>query len=617
MLIDRINECLNKYDVVSFDIFDTLINRIVGRPHNVFSVMEKLLCDKYGDSFIGFCEKRIYAEQKANVKSKTEEIKLLDIYEYLGIEHKDEVLNLEKQVEIEFSEPNQEIYDVFNKCKGLKKRIIICSDMYLDKDTIERILNKNGYLGYEKLFLSSEFNQRKASGTLYKTLIKEVKVSANRILHIGDNKKSDYVRAKMAGLGAVHYTPTERYTEDFRYPYTILYGNMPKHFDNNYYWEQIGKYSLGNFLFGYTKWLNEELTKKDFDHIFFLARDGWIMKRALELVADDSLKEKCSYLYVSRRSLIVPSLYLYKGYENRCAIMFWKKHFTIGDFLSNFGLEYESYNMLVDSLVENNKTIYRRSELLTNQELLRVYGELEKEIEANSVKEYKLLISYFRQEGFHGKVAVVDTGWFGNLQNAIEKNINEAGIQADVHGYYIGIREKCRYFDTQKMNGYLYFNQDQTQNQINEIRANAIVEAFHSRDEGSTKCYKAEEDKIIPVLKNRDLNEDRCKIMNVIQGEALKRVTFLRNISVLSNEKWTSAVCFEGFCRISLKPDLKDAWRVGEFVENRKIYGTSYYITRPGRIKKDIHELNWKLGQLKRVLRLKLDYMKIYDFLDR
>ncbi len=39
MLIDKINECLNEYDVVSFDIFDTLINRIVGRPHNVFSVI--------------------------------------------------------------------------------------------------------------------------------------------------------------------------------------------------------------------------------------------------------------------------------------------------------------------------------------------------------------------------------------------------------------------------------------------------------------------------------------------------------------------------------------------------------------------------------------------------
>lgn len=604
------------YEVISFDVFDTLINRCVGNPHNVFLVMERVLCERYGNDFIGFAKKRITSERQANIFSDKEEISLAEIYEYLDINRKDIVYQLEKDIEIELSVVNFEIFKIYQECLNQKKRIVICSDMYLDKETIKKILEKNQYTGYEQIYLSSDRNKRKSTGTLYKELIVEANITPEKILHIGDNFNSDYFHAKKKGISAIHYSPIKRHKENCTYPYNIFYGDMPQKFLKNFYWEQVGKYSLGNFLFGYSKWLVRELEAGQYDHVFFLSRDGFIMQKAMEIMAPDKLISKSSYLYVSRRALIVPSLYLYESYKERCEIMFWKKHYTIKEFVSNFGIEYEVYKEKIEKLIKNPNYVYERDELFSNTELLNVYKCLKQVIEENSKKEHELLIHYLKQEGFEGNVAIVDTGWFGNLQNAIEKNISVAGIIANVHGYYIGIRDKCKYFDSQDMSAYLYFGQEHRKNQINEIRATAVVEAFFSHDEGSTKCFKKENGVIVPILQNNGSNNRKHKILNILQKSALDRVKQLNMFQNINIQNYEPEVYFYGFYRIGIRPTLFDAWEIGRFVESVDIHGIGYYFMHPNRIKRDTYELYWKLAQLKRILCLKLDYMRIYDKVD-
>ncbi len=617
MNIKKIQEQLNDYEVISFDLFDTLVNRCVGSPHKIFSVMERVLCGKYSNDYSDFAEKRIVAERQARSCCDKEEISLTEIYSCLDINKKAMVFQLEKNIEIELSVANIEIFQLYQECINRKKKVVICSDMYLDIGTVKKILEKNQYFGYEQLYLSSDRKKRKSTGALFKELIIETGVAPEKIFHIGDNFISDYLCAKKAGIGAFHYSPIKRYESNDTYPYSIFYGDMPREFSKNYYWEQIGKYSLGNFLFGYTKWLVRELEAGQYDRVFFLSRDGYIMQKAMEIMSSKELINKSSYLYASRRALIVPSLHLYNSYEEQCAIMFWKKHFTIKEFVSNFGIEYEEYEEGIENFISNPRHVYERDELYTNIELLSVYERLKQKIKENSQNEYELLIAYLNQEGFEGKVAIVNSGWYGNLQNALEKNINEAGLNAEVHGYYIGIRDNCRYFESQKMKAYLYFGKERMDNQINEIRVTAIVEAFCSCNEGSAKCFKKENKGIIPVLQENKADYRKCEILEMIQKSTLDRIKQLSMIRSIDIQHYEPEVYFYGFYRIGIAPTLYDAWEIGGFVENEKIHGTGYYLMHPNRIKKDIHALNWKLGQLKRVLRLKADYMKIYYFLDR
>ena len=63
-IIKEIENC----DIVSFDIFDTLLKRNIENPTDVFRYMEK----KYNK--VGFFQKRIEAEQKARIKKTSREI---------------------------------------------------------------------------------------------------------------------------------------------------------------------------------------------------------------------------------------------------------------------------------------------------------------------------------------------------------------------------------------------------------------------------------------------------------------------------------------------------------------------------------------------------------------
>lgn len=49
---------VSKYDVVSFDLFDTLITRDVYNLHEVFVYMEGILRKKYGTKYQGFAQKK-------------------------------------------------------------------------------------------------------------------------------------------------------------------------------------------------------------------------------------------------------------------------------------------------------------------------------------------------------------------------------------------------------------------------------------------------------------------------------------------------------------------------------------------------------------------------------
>lgn len=614
MSLEKIHEQLYKHEIISFDIFDTLIKRCVGSPYAVFALLEREFCLKYGNKFQGFANKRAEAEKKAVTVSKYDEITLEEIYDFMELKNKQEIINYEKMVEIEVSATNDEMFDLYQECLHMKKRIVICSDMYLDKATIEAILLKNGYTGYEKLYLSSDRKKRKSNGGLYHELIRDLRTDPKRVLHIGDNYKSDYMQAARCGIDAIHYI-YPKYIKKMEFPFAVFYGDMPVKFQKQYYWQQIGRYSLGNFLYGYVKWLIKEMQGQNYDRIFFLSRDGFMMLKALKILDMEDLADKSFYLYASRRSLIVPILHLYYGYEAKCKTITWIKHFDIKYFLENFGLDYKQYACRIRHLITDETRIYERSEMFSNKELLAVYYMLEREIEDNSKREYELLVTYLKQSAFSGKVAIVDAGWFGHLQNALETISKEAHLGADIEGYYIGINKSCEFFGRQKMKGYLYYGDEQIQNQKNEFFATMVIETFHSSDEGSVKCYAMKRGNVIPVLKPNDMDDERCKVLHTLQRFALERVKFLAEMKNISTSDFDSSVYFYGFYRLCVNPDLYDAWRLGEFIENRRVHGTWHYLWHLNRLKKDTQDSNWKLGQLKRILKIKMDYRKLYKLI--
>lgn len=186
---------LSIYDVVSFDIFDTLIVRPFWEPSDLFYLLQSDKCSKE------IAQKRINAEKKARKKnvSVKDEITLNEIYAELD-ENIGLLKNKEIELEIELCKPRRSIKCIYEQAVDQGKIIICISDMYLPHDVIRTMLNKCGYDKVDRVFLSSEYLKTKAQGSLYDVVLKELKVEANKVIHFGDNYLADIISAENKGI---------------------------------------------------------------------------------------------------------------------------------------------------------------------------------------------------------------------------------------------------------------------------------------------------------------------------------------------------------------------------------------------------------------------------------
>lgn len=196
-------------EVVSFDVFDTLLMRRVLKPTDVFRRMEEEL----GSSVKGFCAWRVEAERVARQQapaSHASEVTLEEVYDVLCQEHtqladrRGELLTQELQVERDVTTVHPFGRVLFARARALGLRIVLLSDMYLPEAVIEELLRNHGYRGAFDLYVSNTCRQSKSHGALFPTVVGELGCRPEQILHIGDNWHADYKMARKAGWRAIH-----------------------------------------------------------------------------------------------------------------------------------------------------------------------------------------------------------------------------------------------------------------------------------------------------------------------------------------------------------------------------------------------------------------------------
>lgn len=193
---------IGKYKAVSFDIFDTLIERNVDIPEDIFKkVGERVLGKENAESF---CVQRKSSEMEARRMQDSGEVSLDQIYAKLGSFYNEQTINLLKKTEIkteiESCYKKKFTQELYNICLKLNKDIYLISDMYLPYEVIGEILKSCGIYGYKKLYISNVYGKNKITGELFGIVLRENNLKANEIMHIGDSIRADFIGAYKAGI---------------------------------------------------------------------------------------------------------------------------------------------------------------------------------------------------------------------------------------------------------------------------------------------------------------------------------------------------------------------------------------------------------------------------------
>ncbi|MBO4797750.1 MAG: HAD-IA family hydrolase [Candidatus Methanomethylophilaceae archaeon] len=183
-------------DYVSFDVFDTLILRPFLRPTDLFRYMEDC-----GAAPEGFAAERIEAERTAR-RIKKAEVTLDEIYSYLGPGM--QVSGREIETEKALCVANPETAAMVSEAIEAGKKVIIATDVYLPRETVEYILEASG-IRYHHLFVSSEEGVTKHSGEMFRRITDRLNIRPEDMVHIGDSARSDVEMASRSGVRGIKY----------------------------------------------------------------------------------------------------------------------------------------------------------------------------------------------------------------------------------------------------------------------------------------------------------------------------------------------------------------------------------------------------------------------------
>jgi len=300
---------LLKYDVVSFDVFDTLVLRPFQEPTDLFYIVGQKL------EYMDFADIRAQAEQKIRSKmqkkKKSGEISIHEIYGYLekycGIDAKSGI-SAEYETETDLIYPNPFMKQVYDIVKNSGKKIIAVTDMYLTGEMIKNILNKCGYTDISEIFVSNEHQCGKYNGKLFKK-VKE-KIGKNfTYVHIGDNWQSDFESPKKYKIDSVYYENVNSKGGYYRpYDMSAVAGSAYRGIVNAHFYSGANKYTMayeygfmcgGIFVLGYCGFIHEYAKTNRIDKILFLARDGEVLKKVYDNMYPGNNSE---YVYWSRNA---------------------------------------------------------------------------------------------------------------------------------------------------------------------------------------------------------------------------------------------------------------------------------------------------------------------------
>jgi predicted HAD superfamily hydrolase len=580
--------------VKSFDIFETLVARPFGSPHNLFPLVA-VIASKHHHIFIDariFEEGRLLAEKTARKKTGKPEVTIEDIYaecrSILKLSKEDVaiLISCEIKLEIELCRPISSGRALLEKARREGSRIVFISDMYLPGSALRAILLRNAcWKDGDHLYVSCEVGATKHSGEMFPHVLESESVAANQMIHIGNHPHSDVEVPRRFGIAVEAFLDGNLNPRESHLAMTKGFGPLAPGLlagcsrlarlgnteltRQHQILREIAACAAGPFLCAFVLWVLQSAKAQRLKRLYFISRDGFILlKVAKELAGSVDPTIELRYLYGSRQAWHFPAS-RGMGLEKAAWVWQWTTSYSVATVLSRVGLTSEA----VCSLLENggispdvwNEPMSQEDEVKLKKVFLN--PEFKTSLLREAQKQRLLFVEYLKQEGlFSGtEYAIVDVGWHGNLQDSLNVILEQEGYRA-VSGFYIGLNYRGNREEKGERKAYLFDLRHDPKWRLPIPQPQSCLEAFCTANHGSTLRYRVEGVSIAPVLQTWDAGPLRAWGLEVFQTVVTAYATELSKVlSWMENLNIDPLLAARSLALTWSNPTLEEAGCLGSF----------------------------------------------------
>ncbi|NEX15672.1 MAG: hypothetical protein C1943_03275 [Halochromatium sp.] len=448
----------------SFDVFDTLITRTFLRPTNLFVQVAVDIAPSCREiDAASFADARQRAEMRARRQAQPrDDCRFVEIYAHftelgqLGVSRQ-AVMDAELAAEGALSRPIRRNAEHVRRLLDSGERVVFLSDMYLPGDFIWDLICRHvAPCDREQVLVSGEIGLSKHSGRLYRYLLERESIEPGQLIHVGDNAHSDIRVARQLGIQAHHYTE-------------ILPTRYELRLDGAGSGAPSGGAGLGGlaraarvgvaggaglarvacnvvapFLTVFVAWLLADARRRSLDRLYFVARNGQILMKIAEAMRREGDPE-CRYLYGSRQAWLLPAVTEVTPSSLAWA---WDRSMvrTGDDILRRLEIDNPAVREVLSRHGFEGEHLSRRLDEAALKLFITVLAKdpIASWIAERARARRSVLQGYLKQEGLldEERWAIVDVGWALRCQHALKQVLADAGSEAEVEGYYLGVSDE-------------------------------------------------------------------------------------------------------------------------------------------------------------------------------
>ena len=585
-LSSRLKALDAEVDLISFDIFDTLLERHVEPPDTV-----KALAAHLTSTLFTSATQRILPDESVVAVRHEIETTLRTQARVMGFDYEcafsdvarkiaqrlapDEEAGLQSAlIKGELEAESRALYlkghvvELLASLRARGKRIVATSDMYLDGVLIDHLFKHFGLSGLvDRVYVSSDLKLGKYSGRLFRHVLEVEGVLPTRMVHVGDNRHSDFDAPVALGIRAFHLHDVVSLRRrqvvrtlnwlGLKNPYwrgEHLLGIISPLEGSDFHY-RYGYNHLGPIFSGFALGILEELRLRQINKVFFLAREGDLFRAVYSKLGPPlaaNFPQAC-YLYLSRKSVFLPASWrgLPRRYLN--VVLYNPKQQGLLSVANALGIPSDEFvnvarrfdlNEVCQPITGWSEKHYRR--LMADREF--------QEIIIRHAQPARLLLrQYLEKEGFFGKqsVALVDIGWNGTIQHALRETFGDDDDFPETIGLYLSFNDGFQYqFGSDEVKGILYDGRTSPARHnvfalFEELFENA-ARALH----GTTVGYRKATEGVEPVLRSDETADRRAERQFEAHTVALRQ-------GVLDfADSFVNAVRLTGYCFEDIKPAL-------------------------------------------------------------